>query len=72
MPIQFCFFLAYFVVSLPSGFLVEKRGYKRGIVVGLSVAAVGEGKPALLGAAMALGVIPGSPSGYADSADIAS
>ena len=41
MLIQFCFFLAYFVVSLPSGFLVEKLGYKRGIIVGLSVAAVG-------------------------------
>lgn len=41
MLIQFCFFLAYFVVSLPSGFLVEKLGYKRGIIVGLSVAAAG-------------------------------
>jgi FHS family L-fucose permease-like MFS transporter len=41
MLIQFCFFLAYFVVSLPSGYLVEKLGYKRGIIVGLSVAAVG-------------------------------
>lgn len=41
MLIQFCFFLAYFVVSLPSGFLVEKLGYKRGIIVGLSVAALG-------------------------------
>lgn len=41
MLIQFCFFLAYFVVSLPSGFLVEKLGYKGGIIVGLSVAALG-------------------------------
>jgi FHS family L-fucose permease-like MFS transporter len=41
MLIQFCFFLAYFVVSLPSGFLVRKLGYKRGIILGLSVAAIG-------------------------------
>ena len=35
MLIQFCFFFAYFVVSLPSGKLVEKIGYKKGIVIGL-------------------------------------
>ena len=41
MLIQFCFFGAYFVMSLPSGVLVEKLGYKPGIVIGLLVAGVG-------------------------------
>ena len=41
MLIQFCFFGAYFVMSLPSGWLVEKIGYQRGIVVGLAVVAAG-------------------------------
>jgi len=39
--IQFSFFGAYFVMSLPSGWLVERIGYKRGIIVGLAVAALG-------------------------------
>jgi MFS transporter, FHS family, L-fucose permease len=38
MLIQFCFFTAYFVVSVPSGYLVEKINYKGGIVAGLSLA----------------------------------
>lgn len=41
MLIQFCFFGAYFVMSLPSGFLVERIGYKRGVILGLVTAAVG-------------------------------
>src|SRR5512136_3038134 len=41
MLIQFTFFTAYFVVSLPSGFIVEKVGYKRGIVIGLVTAGIG-------------------------------
>jgi MFS transporter, FHS family, L-fucose permease len=41
MLIQFTFFTAYAIVSLPSGFLVEKIGYKRGIVIGLIAAGVG-------------------------------
>lgn len=41
MLIQFSFFTAYFVVSLPSGWFVEKFGYKAGIIVGLVTAAVG-------------------------------
>jgi MFS transporter, FHS family, L-fucose permease len=41
MLIQFTFFTAYAVVSLPSGFLVEKIGYKHGIVVGLIGAGIG-------------------------------
>src|SRR6478609_532921 len=39
--IQLAFFGAYFVMSVPSGWLVERIGYKRGIIVGLLVAAVG-------------------------------
>jgi alpha-glucosidase len=39
--IQFCFFFAYFVVSLPAGYLVERRGYKEGIIIGLAAAAIG-------------------------------
>ena len=31
MLVQFCFFAAYFVVSMPSGYLVSKIGYKYGI-----------------------------------------
>jgi MFS transporter, FHS family, L-fucose permease len=41
MLIQFCFFSAYFLVSLPAGKLVAKLGYQRGIVVGLLIACVG-------------------------------
>lgn len=41
MLIQFCFFGAYFVMSLPSGAAVERIGYQRGIVVGLAIAATG-------------------------------
>lgn len=41
MLIQFTFFTAYFIVSLPSGFIVEKVGYKRGIVIGLVTAGLG-------------------------------
>jgi FHS family L-fucose permease-like MFS transporter len=39
--IQLSFFGAYFVMSMPSGWLVERIGYKRGIIVGLLVAALG-------------------------------
>lgn len=41
MLIQFCFFTAYFVASVPSGYLVEKIGYKGGIITGLSIAGIG-------------------------------
>lgn len=41
MLIQFCFFGAYFIVSLPSGILVEKIGYKKGIIIGLATAGIG-------------------------------
>lgn len=39
--IQFCFFTAYGVCSIPAGNIVKKLGYQRGIVVGLLIAAVG-------------------------------
>jgi MFS transporter, FHS family, L-fucose permease len=39
--VQFVFFLAYFIMSLPSGVIVRKIGYKVGIVVGLLVSGVG-------------------------------
>ncbi len=41
MLVQFCFFSAYFLVSLPSGIIVKKLGYQKGIVLGLAIAAVG-------------------------------
>ncbi|MBU2869593.1 sugar MFS transporter [Colwellia sp. E2M01] len=41
MLIQFCFFSAYFIVSIPAGAIVGKIGYKTGIVSGLGVASVG-------------------------------
>jgi MFS transporter, FHS family, L-fucose permease len=41
MLIQFCFFTAYFIVSLPSGYIVERIGYKRGIIGGLIIAGIG-------------------------------
>ncbi len=41
MLVQFVFFAAYFIVSLPSGLIVEKIGYKRGIVIGLITAGIG-------------------------------
>lgn len=41
MLIQFCFFTAYFIVSVPSGYLVAKIDYKGGIIAGLVIAAIG-------------------------------
>jgi FHS family L-fucose permease-like MFS transporter len=41
MLIQFSFFGAYFVMSFPSGYLVEKQGYRRGIIIGLATAGIG-------------------------------
>jgi MFS transporter, FHS family, L-fucose permease len=35
--VQFCFFTAYFVMSLPSGWIIGRIGYKKGIVVALAV-----------------------------------
>jgi MFS transporter, FHS family, L-fucose permease len=41
MLVQFCFFGAYFIVSIPAGALIRKLGYQKGAVAGLLVAAVG-------------------------------
>lgn len=39
--VQFAFFGAYFVLSIPAGFLLSKIGYKKGIVLGLITMALG-------------------------------
>lgn len=41
MLVQFCFFGAYFVVSIPAGMLIKRIGYQRGAVTGLVIAAAG-------------------------------
>jgi FHS family L-fucose permease-like MFS transporter len=41
MLVQFTFFGAYFLMSLPAGRLVAHLGYKKGIVAGLAIAAIG-------------------------------
>ena len=41
MLVQCCFFGAYFIVSLPAGILVNKFGYKNGVLTGLIVALIG-------------------------------
>ncbi|MEQ3638141.1 MAG: sugar MFS transporter [Alteromonas sp.] len=41
MLIQFCFFSAYFIVSLPAGAIVSRIGYQKGIVLGLGIACLG-------------------------------
>ncbi|MHA6205300.1 sugar MFS transporter [Dyella soli] len=41
MLVQFTFFGAYFLMSLPAGKLVAVLGYKKGIVAGLATAALG-------------------------------
>jgi FHS family L-fucose permease-like MFS transporter len=39
--VQFAFFVAFFIFSLPAGFLLSKIGYKKGIVLGLLTMALG-------------------------------
>jgi FHS family L-fucose permease-like MFS transporter len=39
--INFCFFGAYFVMSIPAGRLVEKHGYKAIMILGFVIAAIG-------------------------------
>jgi len=41
MLVQFCFFGAYFIVSVPAGALIRRIGYQNGAVTGLMVAAAG-------------------------------
>jgi FHS family L-fucose permease-like MFS transporter len=39
--VQVCFFSAYFFMSIPSGQVTDRLGYRKGIVLGLSIAALG-------------------------------
>jgi len=39
--VQFAFFAAYFVFSVPAGWLLSKIGYQKGVVLGLVVMAIG-------------------------------
>ncbi len=39
--VQFAFFGAYFILSIPAGYILSKIGYKKGIILGLSTMAVG-------------------------------
>ena len=41
MLIQFCFFTAYAVMSIPMGMLVGKIGYKNGVIGGFLLTAAG-------------------------------
>ncbi len=39
--VQFAFFGAYFLLSIPAGYILSKIGYKKGIILGLSTMALG-------------------------------
>lgn len=39
--VQFAFFIAYFVFSVPAGFLLSRIGYQKGVVLGLGTMALG-------------------------------
>ena len=39
--VQFCFFSAYAVMSIPSSKIIEKLGYKQGMILGFVIAAMG-------------------------------
>ncbi|HET8885648.1 MAG TPA: sugar MFS transporter [Salinimicrobium sp.] len=39
--VQFAFFGAYFLLSIPAGYILSKIGYKRGVILGLITMAVG-------------------------------
>ena len=41
MLIQFTFFGAYFIMSLPAGWIVGKIGYKKGMILGLCITGIG-------------------------------
>jgi len=41
MLIQFCYFGAYFTMAVPASMVIAKIGYKKGIVLGLSVVSTG-------------------------------
>ncbi|MDT0675094.1 sugar MFS transporter [Autumnicola musiva] len=39
--VQFAFFGAFFLLSIPAGYILSKIGYKKGIILGLSTMAIG-------------------------------
>jgi MFS transporter, FHS family, L-fucose permease len=39
--VAFCFYISYFVMALPSAWLLQKTGFKNGMVLGLLIIAVG-------------------------------
>lgn len=41
MLIQFCFFIAYGVMSIPAGIIIKKIGYKKGLALALSIMGLG-------------------------------
>ena len=41
MLVQFCFFAAYLIMSVPSGYFVERFNYRSGIITGLTLAGIG-------------------------------
>lgn len=41
MLVQFCFFTSYLVMSIPSGKIVQKLGYKKGMIIGFIGAGIG-------------------------------
>lgn len=41
MLIQFCFFGAYFICSIPAGKILHRVGYKRAVIMGLCIAGLG-------------------------------
>ena len=41
MLVQFCFFAAYLIVSVPCGYFVEKFNYQKGIITGLILTSLG-------------------------------
>lgn len=41
MLIQFCFFIAYAIMSFPAGMIIDKIGYKKGLILALGIMAAG-------------------------------
>ena len=39
--VTFAFYIAYFVMALPSSFVLKKTGYKNGMFIGLVIMAIG-------------------------------
>jgi FHS family L-fucose permease-like MFS transporter len=39
--VAFCFYIAYFVMAIPAGHLLEKVGFKKGIMIGFWIMALG-------------------------------